>query len=98
MGVRIVLIAVLALLVAAPAAMAAPGPYRTDEQAARYLERVRGGWAYCVNGYYSHTEQRSGRHFPRRGGNRFRSFVCSTGGGDLYVRTRFGRWAVVRDR
>lgn len=103
--VRFVLIALAGLAVMAPAAAAAsPAPYRTDAQAARYVGHVRHGVAYCVNGYYSRTEQRTGHHFPQHG-QRFRSFACSltstrTGAtSSLYVRTLpGGGWSIRRDR
>lgn len=96
-------IACLAVL-AAPAVAAAPAPYRTDQQAARFLERTRHGVAFCVNGYYSRHEKRTGRHFAQHG-QRFRSFACSftstrTGRTSaLYLVTRpGGGWTVQTDR
>jgi len=100
---RLVVLSVLAgfVIAAAPAA-AASGPYRTDRQAARYVQSVRGGYAYCLNGYYSRHEQRTHRHFPQRFRARFRSFACSwtrrLRSERLYVVTRPGRWLIVRDR
>jgi hypothetical protein len=103
------LVVLLALIVAAPAQGAAPGLYRTDEQAARFLERTRGGSAFCLNGFYSKHEKRTGRHFANRG-ERFRSFGCTwtgrvpQGSGpfrsrDFYLQTRpGGRWVVLPDR
>jgi hypothetical protein len=112
----ICIVALLALLV--PAAAGAddwldtpytkgmpPGPYRTDKQAERFLERTRGGSAFCINGYYSRHEKRTKRHFRQRDDERFRSFKCtwtsarSGRTSDLYLQTRpNGRWVVLRDR
>ena len=74
---RLALLALLALLVFAPAAQARL--YHTDAQAERALERSRGGSAFCLNGYYSDYEQRTGRHWPdpNPGDDRFRSFTCA---------------------
>lgn len=103
------ILALLTTLVAlaAPATAAArmpSGPYRTDRQAERFLQRTRGGSAFCINGFYSRHEQRTGRHYRQRSGERFRSFACtwtSDAGRtiDLYLQTRpHGGWVVTRDR
>lgn len=110
----IALVAVAAALVAAAPAGAAPAgnPFRSDTQAARYLEGAYpGGSAYCLNGYYSRHEQRTRRHQrqgvrDRRGVDLFRTFSCSLTvqvGEDwetrnLYVATRPGAWIVIADR
>jgi hypothetical protein len=103
---RTLAIAVLTLLaLAAPAAAqaATPGLYRTDEQAARFLEQARGGSAFCLNGFYSKREKRTGRHFANHG-ERFRSFTCTWASPSgrtrsLYLQTRpGGRWVVLPDR
>lgn len=93
--------AVLAVgVAAAPAASAATGnPYRSDAQAAHYLEQARGGSWFCLNGYYSKREQRTGRHPHQRNEERFRSFTCVGEGPALYLQTRpRGGWLVIRDR
>jgi hypothetical protein len=115
-----------AALTFAGAAQAAPvaWPYKTDAQAAHYLETrlptwagydlrtVEGRSAYCVNGYYSKHEQRTGRHYgrervDRNGELRFRTFSCSLSFDDgadyrtfeLYVQTRTAPpWHVSADR
>ena len=98
------LIALALALLAVPAAAQAalpPGPYRTDAQAERFLERTRGGSAFCINGFYSKREKRTGRHFPQRSDERFRSFTCTVSGRDssVYLQTRpHGRWVVLTDR
>jgi len=102
--------ALLALAVVAPAQAAPTGPYRTDEQAAAYLEQTGVGTAFCINGHYSAHEKRTGRHFAgrkvvtRRGyvHYQFRSFACTVtddiGTRQLYVQTRPGPWVVMVDR
>jgi hypothetical protein len=103
-------LAALALAgLAGPAAGATPAkranPYRTDHQAAAYLNRTRRetGW-YCLNGYYSRREQRTHRHpagyMRLNAQQRFLSFTCVGPGPDLYLLTRPAGvpWVVVRDR
>jgi hypothetical protein len=102
---RLFLAALISLAVIATTATAAtPGLYRTDGQAARYLERTRHGAAFCLNGYYSRHEKRTHRHYPQHG-QRFRSFGCTftsrrTGKtSDLYLVTRpGGGYSVQPDR
>lgn len=116
----------VAAVLAAPvgAATTPPGPYRTDVQAADYLEHGLKHWAginvdaangvtfaFCINGFYSKTEQRTGKHFNggqakvnKFGEYMFRSFSCTlvTGGRifSLYVVTLAKRpfWRVSADR
>lgn len=112
---KIILVAIAIIALAAPAAASAAGPwldtpgakalgpYRTDAQAARYLERTRGGSAFCLNGYYSKAEQRQRRHFRQRNDDRFASFACALstdrGTAKLYLQTRpRDRWVVGPDR
>jgi hypothetical protein len=117
---RIALAAFVAALVLAAGAQAAAPVYRTDEQAAAAVQTLR-AWAglkvaaeryktaFCVNGYYSRTEQvRRAPHLPqnrvsRYGENLFASFSCSLVVGtrtfNLYVRPLpNGTWKVQADR
>ena len=116
----------VASLVAAPVGSATtpPGPYRTDVQAQHYLEHGLRHWAgidlndansytsaFCFNGYYSKTEQRTGEHFNggqakvnKFGEDMFRSFACTlTSRGrffNLYLVTlaKTPFWRVAADR
>ena len=75
-GTVLAALTVLALLATPAGAAPAPGPYRTDAQAARYVLHGLGHWAginliatrshttaSCINGYYSATERGTGKHF-----------------------------------
>lgn len=92
--------------------------YRADHQAERFLEHGLRSWAgvnlrtdfvaaFCINGYYSRHEQRTGNHFPQGHQNRvgedtFRSFACTLTADartfHLYVVTARTGWLVRADR
>jgi hypothetical protein len=74
--------AVLTVLTFAAGASSAGLTYRTDNQAAHWLEHNLKVWhgidlarqdfrsAFCINGYYSKREQHTGKHFPQGKENR----------------------------
>lgn len=107
---------VLALVLAAGAEAAKPRPvYRTDAQAQTYLQTLK-VWhgvklhapsAFCLNGYYSKTEKRTGHHLPQghenaRGEDTFGSFACTITSGSrsfhVYVVAKPHGWTVAVDR
>ncbi len=79
---KIVLLALAAFAIATSQAAAASAPYRTDAQAEHYLSTGLKSWAgiklstaqfrtaFCLNGYYSKTEKRTGHHSPTGQGQR----------------------------
>lgn len=122
-GVRnrlgVILVVVCAALLFAAPALAGMSLYRTDAQAQRYLEHGLHRWAginlrtasfksaFCINGYYSKHESRTGHHYPQGKTNRygedlFRSFTCTLAVNSrsfhLYVLTTRLGWRVSADR
>jgi len=120
---RLVCICTAALALAPLAAASIPrADYRSDGQAEYYLKHGLKRWAgrslttpglfksaFCVNGYYSRHEKRTGRHFHpvervnKRGEYLFRSFACTLSAGSheyaLYLVTLpRGTWSVSADR
>ena len=112
-------LAIAATAQAAPRVSVRGLAYRTDHQAEVYLERRLHRWggidlrkqrfksAFCVNGFYSKRELRTGRHFPARtnlaGENIFHTFACTLSAADhswgLYlVALRQAHWSVSADR
>jgi hypothetical protein len=119
-GLLLVAVAVLVLSVGVAAAGAGVRPlFRSDHLAEQFLEHHLQRWAginlrradfvdaFCLNGYYSKREQRSGHHYPqgresRSGENLFRSFACQLTVNDrsfnLYLVTTRTGWRVRADR
>ena len=116
---RLLVLPALALALAfAGTAQAAPLTYRTDTQAERYLEHNLKRWggmnlasqdfkmAFCVNGFYSDHEDRTGHHFADKqskyGESLFHTFSCTLTSGsrsfNLYLVAQPHGYAVSADR
>jgi hypothetical protein len=116
-------IAVLALALASTALASATLTYKTDAQTERFVETGLRTWAginlarrpnsaFCINGYYSRFEKRTGKHYPQKEYTnpktgeyvvRFHSFACDLTLGSktfkLYLLALpLNHWKVLVDR